>query len=161
METPSNAPAQQVEIVVVEDKDEDMNSTVSILEEYVPPSRISAFSDVETAEDFIEALHSEADAPRAVAIRLVILDLHVGDRVSLSLVDQLRQHAATRFVPVVLFSDTEDDDSIADALKSGANAFVTKPVDFEAFGKAMRTIAEFWLDTNHGLGGDHQPRRCN
>jgi CheY-like chemotaxis protein len=50
-------------------------------------------------------------------------------------------------MPFVIFTSSDDEADRRRCLESGANEFVTKPVDFGEFMSAMRRVAERWLAT--------------
>lgn len=136
------------EIVVVEDKNEDRKSIVFALNTYVSPSHIAEFAREEDARRFFERLNASPGADWERALRLIILDFHLDGHNSLPFLQRLRASRATRHTPVVMFSDSNERKDVARSYELGANAFVTKPVDYEAFGEAVQSIAEFWLEIN-------------
>lgn len=136
------------EIVVVEDKNEDRKSIVVALNTYVSPAHIADFAHEEDARMFFERLDEVGDASWENALRLIILDFHIDGHTSLAFLQRLRSGKATRHTPIVIFSDSDEHNDVQKSYELGANAFVTKPVDFEAFGEAVQAIACFWLDTN-------------
>jgi CheY-like chemotaxis protein len=136
------------EIVVVEDKIEDRKSIVGALNTYVSPAHIAEFAHEEEAAQFIERLNRPESPGWHCALKLVILDFHIDGHNTLPILERLRSGPMTRHTPVVIFSDSNERANVRKSYESGANAFVTKPVDYESFGETVQAIADFWLDNN-------------
>lgn len=136
------------EIVVVEDKNEDRKSIVVALNTFVSPTHIAEFAHEEEAREFFERLNTPDDPSWDPALRLIILDFHIDGHTALAMLKRLRAGRVTRYTPVVIFSDSNERADVQKSYELGANAFVTKPVDFEAFDEVVQTIAYFWLDAN-------------
>ena len=56
-------------------------------------------------------------------------------------------------IPVVVLSSSSDACDIAAAYDLGANAYVTKPLDLDAFLAAVREIVAYWRDVAVLPGG--------
>ena len=64
---------------------------------------------------------------------LVLLDLHLPDIPGEQVLKQLRESADCRFIPVVVLSADATPGQVDRLLAAGANAYLTKPLDVEAF----------------------------
>lgn len=148
MKAPQTPQAPATEIVVVEDKLEDRQSIIGALNTYVHPSHIAEFAHQTEADRFFDALNRSGDSGWQGALKLVILDFHIDGHDSLPMLERLRSGPVTRHTPVVIFSDSNERANVRKSYELGANAFVTKPVDYEAFDETVQAIADFWLDTN-------------
>jgi len=148
MTAPNTLHSLPTEIVVVEDKSEDRKSILVALNTFVSPSHIADFAHENDARAFFARLDDLPEASWENALRLIILDFHIDGHTSLPLLKHLRASKVTRHTPVVIFSDSDEIVAVRKSYELGANAFVTKPVDFEAFDEAVQAIAYFWLDNN-------------
>jgi two-component system response regulator len=144
MTVPNTLHSPPTEIVVVEDKNEDRKSIVFALNTFVSPSHIAQFAHEHEARAFFERLNDTAAEAWENALRLIILDFHIEGHTALPILERLRAGRVTRHTPIVIFSDSNEKKSY----ELGANAFVTKPVDYEAFDETVQSIGYFWLDTN-------------
>jgi two-component system response regulator len=54
-------------------------------------------------------------------------------------------------IPVVMVTSSAEDPDIRAAYALGANGYVIKPVQFEAFIEAMSRVGIYWLMVNHPL----------
>ncbi len=70
----------------------------------------------------------------------ITLDLRLPDMDGWVLLDQLKHHPETRHIPVHIISGTDEEHR---GLELGAVAFLTKPVERDAIGKALDDIESF------------------
>ena len=71
----------------------------------------------------------------ATAYSLVLLDLALHDADGMRALDMVREAAPG--LPVVVFSGSDDHDTVTEALQHGARGFISKSVDLDAFNQAL------------------------
>jgi CheY-like chemotaxis protein len=76
---------------------------------------------------------------------LVLLDLNIPQVRGVELLRHVKGDPATRAIPMVVFSGTDDPNVVAEVYASHANAFIHKPSDLDGFTQALRLSAEYWL----------------
>ena len=59
---------------------------------------------------------------------------------------EIKSDAELRRIPVVVLTTSEAEQDILQSYDLGVNAFVTKPVTFDALAEAMQSLGEFWFD---------------
>lgn len=79
---------------------------------------------------------------------LVLLDVNLPKRNGFEILERLKSHEQFKTVPVIMLSTTTQPSEIERAYRMGANAFVNKPVDFQAFTSRIQQIRSFWLDVS-------------
>ncbi len=90
---------------------------------------------------------------------LVMLDLNMPGENGFEVLASLRADAATRLLPVVVFTTSSDREDIARAYALGANSYVVKPANFTDLRRTLRVIADYWFGV--ALGSLTQgPRRA-
>ncbi|TPW21328.1 MAG: two-component system, OmpR family, phosphate regulon response regulator PhoB [Elusimicrobia bacterium] len=94
----------------------------------------------------VESAGSVADARRALAQRLpsvILLDVQLPDLSGIELCRQLKRDPRTKGVPVVLLSAkyTEPADR-AEGLLTGADAYLSKPINIEALQEEIRYLVD-------------------
>jgi len=87
----------------------------------------------------------------------VLLDLKMPRLSGLDVLRRLRLDDRTNTLPVVVLTTSREPSDIAACYESGANSYVAKPVDFDAFVRAMQQIAHYWLRLNE-TPGEHSGR---
>jgi two-component system response regulator len=117
---------------------------------------------VVVARDGVEALaclvgpgHAGAAGAEGLP-QLVLLDLQLPRVDGLEVLRRIRTDERTRLLPVVVLSSSDEERDIVDAYSLGANSYVSKPVDFDAFLEAMRQIGGYWLDTPEEVPGSER-----
>ncbi len=85
----------------------------------------------------------ELDEPR-----LVLLDVKLPFVDGIDVLRQLKAHARTRHLPVVMLTTSAEDRDLQDCYSLGANSYIVKPVDMERFFQAVRDIGSYWLVLN-------------
>lgn len=82
------------------------------------------------------------DAPRP---DLVLLDLNLPKYDGRQLLEQIKNDPELSHIPVVVLTTSSAEEDILRSYKLHANAYVTKPVDLDAFMTAVRQIDEFFV----------------
>jgi len=74
---------------------------------------------------------------------LVLLDLNLPDMSGTRILEALKSNAATKHIPVIVLTTTDDKVEIQKCYDLGCNVYITKPVDYEAFATAIRQLGLF------------------
>ena len=74
---------------------------------------------------------------------LVLLDLNLPDMSGIRILTALKSNAATRHIPVIVLTTTDDKVEIQKCYDLGCNVYITKPVDYDAFATAIRQLGLF------------------
>lgn len=130
-------------ILLVEDNPDDEELTLRALK------RNRIVNPVEVARDGAEALDillRRADEGRLPS--LVLLDLQLPKMDGLEVLRRLRADPRTAAVRVVVFTTSREERDVVTSYHLGANSFVRKPLDFNAFAEAVRQLGMYWLLLN-------------
>lgn len=74
---------------------------------------------------------------------LVLLDLNLPDMSGTTILEHLKSDPERRRFPVIVLTTTDDEGEIQRCYDLGANVYITKPVDYEAFTTAIRQLGLF------------------
>jgi len=104
--------------------------------------------DVEVARSGVEALDFLFRAPpcgREPVPRVVLLDLKLPQMSGFDVLRRLRSEARTRLVPGGVMTSSDDESDIVNSYSLGANSFMQKPVNYDAFMETIREVGRHWL----------------
>lgn len=76
--------------------------------------------------------------------QLILLDLNLPDMTGIDILQKLKANEHTRRSPVVVLTTTDDSREIQRCYDLGANVYITKPVNYEAFANAIRQLGLFF-----------------
>lgn len=79
---------------------------------------------------------------------VILLDLKLPKVSGLDVLKRIRSDPKTSCLPVVILTSSKEDEDIIKSYSLGANAYVRKPVDYQEFVGAAKTLGLFWLVLN-------------
>jgi CheY-like chemotaxis protein len=96
------------------------------------------------ANDGVEALELLRN-PDTERPDLVLLDLNLPRKDGREVLREIKDDDALRSIPVVVLTTSDAEEDILRSYDLHANAYVTKPVDFDRFIDVVRQIDEFFV----------------
>jgi len=138
----------EVEIVLVEDSENDAELTLRALEKGHLQRRVHLARDGVEALDFLFGRGSHADREDAQPPKVVLLDLKMPRVGGFEVLRQLKEDSHRKTIPVVVLTSSSEDLDVERAYDLGANSYIVKPVDAEAFVHAVSTAGLYWLVIN-------------
>jgi CheY-like chemotaxis protein len=96
---------------------------------------IVAVTDGRKAVDFL--LNSDGDHPEPLVI---LLDLNLPVLDGYQVLKIIKNDERTRQIPVIILTTTDNPAEVAKCYELGCNVYVTKPVEYEAFSKAIQNL---------------------
>jgi len=131
-----------IEVLLVEDDPGDVLMTKEAFEEHKVRNRLTVVSD---GADALAYLRREGRYSGAVRPDLILLDLNLPRRDGREVLAEIKNDESLRQIPVVVLTTSQADEDILRSYRLHANAYVTKPVDFEQFIAVVRQIDEFFV----------------
>ncbi|HWP36229.1 MAG TPA: response regulator [Gemmatimonadales bacterium] len=138
----------EVEILLVEDNPHDAELTLRALRQVHLTNRIHVARDGAEALDFLSARGAFAARNNQQLPKVVLLDLKLPKLNGLEVLEQVRRDPRTRNVPVVVLTSSREEPDIQRAYALGVNSYIVKPVEFDAFVKAVSDAGLYWLLLN-------------
>jgi CheY-like chemotaxis protein len=135
-------PLDVVDVLLVEDDDGDVLMTKEAFEHHKLRNKLHVVRDGEEALQFLRREGEYADAPRP---GLILLDLNLPRRDGRQVLAELKEDAELRVIPVVVLTTSEAEEDIVRSYSLHANAYVSKPVDFDRFIEVIRQIDDFFV----------------
>jgi two-component system response regulator len=137
-----------IDVLLVEDNQQDAELTIRSLKKHKLANNISVVEDGAEALDFIfcRGKYSKRDINHPP--KVIFLDLKLPLVSGLEVLRAIKQDTRTKSVPVVVVTSSREDPDVKAAYELGANSYVVKPVDFEAFTEAIGSLGLYWLLIN-------------
>jgi CheY-like chemotaxis protein len=135
-------PLDVVDVLLVEDDDGDVLMTKEAFEYHKIRNRLHVVNDGEQALQFLRQEGEYADAPRP---GLILLDLNLPRRDGREVLAELKDDPELGMIPVVVLTTSEAEEDIVRSYRLHANAYVSKPVDFDRFIEVVRHIDDFFV----------------
>jgi two-component system response regulator len=137
-----------VEILLVEDNPNDVELTLHALRRHNLANRIHVVRDGAEALEFIFCTGAYAHRDIAHGLKVMLLDLKLPLVDGLDVLKRVKGDPRTRMTPVVVLTSSCEERDIVESYRLGVNSYITKPVDFEQFTEAMRTLGMYWVLLN-------------
>jgi CheY-like chemotaxis protein len=134
--------SEPIDVLLVEDDPGDVLITREALEQHRIRNRLHVVSDGEQAIEFLRRAGDFASARRP---GLILLDLNLPRRNGLEVLAEVKSDSELMPIPVVVLTTSEAQEDILRSYSLHANAYITKPVDFDRFMNAIRQIDDFYL----------------
>jgi len=134
--------ASAIDVLLVEDDEGDALITEEAFEHHKVFNRLHRVRDGVEALEFLRREGRHADAPRP---GLILLDLNLPRMDGHEALAAIKGDADLRRIPVVVLTTSGADEDVLLSYELHANAYVTKPVDFDAFVAAIRQIDDFFI----------------
>jgi CheY-like chemotaxis protein len=131
-----------VDVLLVEDDPGDVLMTREAFEHHKIRNKLHVVADGVEALQFLRREGPHAGAPRP---GLVLLDLNLPRKDGREVLAEIKSDDSLRSIPVVVLTTSEAEEDILRSYDLHANAYVTKPVDFDRFIDVIRQIDDFFV----------------
>jgi len=129
-------------ILIVDDNPADIFITEKAITKVRPGSVIEQADDGAKAIDLLRT----GNVPG-----LILLDMKMPGVGGIEVLQEIRKHEETRYVPVVMLTSSTLGSDIQAAYDAGANSFLYKIHDLGTFTEEMKSVLHYWLDLNISL----------
>ncbi|MBS2014510.1 MAG: response regulator [Deltaproteobacteria bacterium] len=135
-------------ILLVEDNADDELLTVRAFKKSNVANQIVVVRDGVEALDWLFGREEHAGRDTTVQPQVILLDLKLPRMDGTEVLKNLRQDRRTAHVPVVVLTSSKEEEDVLKSYELGANSYVRKPVEFEKFVEAVKSLGVYWLLLN-------------
>ncbi len=134
-------------IVHIEDDDDHAALVSAALTDSRLKSRVIRFENAESGLEYLlKPVRTQAGAQCPLP-DLIILDLTLPGMDGMEFLEHLRSNRQTAGIPVVVLTNTEDPDKIAEVYRKGANSYVVKSLSHDDFVIKLVEMNMYWSNT--------------
>lgn len=137
-----------VEILLVEDNQADAELMTRALKKGRFDNKLFWVRDGVEALDFVRCSGAYCERDPRQMPRLVLLDLKMPRLDGLDVLRELKADDATRGIPIVIMTSSNQSRDLIECYRLGVNGYVTKPIQFGGLMEAVAGIGTYWLLVN-------------
>jgi two-component system response regulator len=137
-----NAPANPVEILLVEDNPEDARLTRELLIEDKLSNRLAVVEDGVKAMAYLRGM---GDYQGRNLPDIVLLDLNLPKKDGREVLAEIKTDPKLKHIPVIILTASRAEEDILKAYNLNVSSYIIKPVNVEKLLRALRNIGGFWL----------------
>ncbi len=142
-----------IELLLVEDNINDAELTIRELKKNNMANNLIHIKDGAEALDFLFATGKFAGVNNDVLPqpKIILLDIQMPKVNGIEVLQKIKSDPRTQYIPVVMLTSSKEDPDIQKCYAYGANSYIIKPVNFEAFAVAIKNLGFYWLLLNQPL----------
>lgn len=133
-------------ILLVEDNADDEALTLRAFKKNNITNEVLVARDGAEALDYL--LGVGGSGHNIIEPQVVLLDLKLPKVDGLEVLRRIRAEERTRLLPVVILTSSKEDRDVIESYRLGCNSYVRKPVSFDEFLEAARSLGLYWLLLN-------------
>jgi two-component system, chemotaxis family, response regulator Rcp1 len=133
---------EPIEILLVEDNPGDVFLARAAMKSSKIDNRMTVVNDGQKAMDYLHKKNEFMDATRP---DLILLDLNLPRKTGYEVLEEIKNDAHLRRIPVVILTSSEEETDIVRTYNLHANAYITKPVNLDQFITIVNSIEAFWF----------------
>lgn len=135
-------------ILLVEDDENDVVLIRRALHKGGITAPIHVVRDGDEAVTYFSRAGQHPNACQHPLPTIVLLDLKLPKRSGLEVLEWIKSHERFALVPVVIFTNSIEENDVAQAYAMGANSYLKKPYTAAATTALLKAITAYWLDHN-------------
>ncbi|MDB5336650.1 MAG: rcp1 [Planctomycetaceae bacterium] len=133
-------------LLLVEDSPEDRVATMRAFKKAGLVNPIYCCANGDEALDFLYRRGSYTDPGLAPRPGVILLDLNMPGTDGREVLNDIKNNEDLKTIPVIVLTTSSDARDIQSCYQSGANSYVTKPVDLAGFFQAIERLKNWWFE---------------
>ncbi|MGB9936706.1 MAG: response regulator [Methanobacterium sp.] len=133
---------KMVDTLVVEDNPGDARLIMEAFDGFAVENKINVVPNGAEAMDYLykNGKYKDVKTPH-----IIILDLNLPKKDGRSVLKEIKTDSSLRKIPVIVLTTSKDETDICSSYMNYANAYMTKPTDFDDFIDLINTFESFWF----------------
>lgn len=137
-------------ILYAEDNLNDRELTLSALEDNKLANEVICVSDGEEALNYLYKRGKFANRGNDT-LAAIILDIKMPKVDGIEVLRQIKGDDNFKLIPTIILTSSREEKDLIESYKLGVNAYVVKPVNFNEFIDAVKSLGLFWAIVNETL----------
>ena len=138
--------SRSITILMAEDDEDDRLLTEEAFREANLNCSIDFVKDGEELLNYLTQRGLYAEPNTSPRPSLILLDLNMPKKDGREVLKEIKTNPLLRRIPVIVLTTSQDQADFDLAYDLGANAFISKPLSFEALVRIIRSLGDYWLD---------------
>lgn len=134
--------AELISVLLVEDDPGDVLLIREAFADHKVGNGLTVVSDGVEAMEYVRGEGRYAGSERP---DLILLDLNLPRKSGAEVLAEIKSDPELSLIPVVVLTTSQSEEDVISSYKSHANAYITKPVDFDRFGEIVHQIDDFFI----------------
>ena len=135
-----------ITILMAEDDPDDRMLTKEAWEENQIANELDFVTDGEELMDYLYRRNKFSDLVDKPLPGMILLDLNMPKKDGREALKEIKADSNLRHIPIIVLTTSKAEEDILRSYNMGVSSFITKPVTFEAFVDAVRTLAKYWFE---------------
>ncbi len=131
-------------VLMAEDDEHDIVATKRAWKKHRIANPLIIVNDGEECLDYLHQRGTYSDPDTAPQPGILLLDINMPKMDGLTVLSHIREDKELRLLPVIMLTTSQAEEDRLESYHLGVNAYVVKPVGFQNFSEAVRTINLFW-----------------
>jgi CheY-like chemotaxis protein len=141
-------------VLLIEDNPDDAELIAYAFKKVGIQNPLVVVDDGDKAFDYLSGHSAYTNRSQFPLPALILLDLKLPRRSGFELLEVIRSNEATRRIPVVILTSSNQDHDIEKSYDLGANSYLVKPIGRDALINMVRSFDSFWIKLNKAVGHD-------
>jgi len=133
-----------IPVLLVEDDDVDAENVVRAFKKNRITNPLYVACNGEDALNLLRAVGKYANKEKASLPGIILLDLNMPVMNGIEFLKEIKMDERLKCIPVVILTTSREEYDRMESFKLGVAGYIIKPVEFEKFVDAVKTIDLYW-----------------
>lgn len=134
---------KSIPFLLVEDNEDDIIIIKRVFKKVKLTNEVYVVRDGEEMFDFIYRRGKYAEKKLSLP-GLILLDISMPGMNGFQVLNKLKEDLKTKKIPVVMLTTSDSEEDVVRSYENGACSYITKPVNFDDFVKAIERFKVYW-----------------
>jgi len=131
-------------VLLAEDDEHDIVATKRAWKKHHIANPLYIVNNGEECLDYLHRRGKYSEQGAAPRPGILLLDIKMPKMDGLAVLEHIRKDGELRHLPIIILTTSKAEEDRVRSYDLGVNAYIVKPVGFENFSEAVRTISLFW-----------------